>query len=331
MPVLASIGSILHERYQIERIIGQGGYGCIYLSDDLRLSGRRCAVKQVTYDISLPPDLLKESRDQFLREATVLARLDHPNLPKVSDYFSVGENDYLVMDYVPGDDLRTMVSKATQKGKFLAESDVLDWAKQIGDALEYLHHQEPPIVHRDIKPSNIKLTPSGLVKLVDFGLVKLLAPGEVTITILQGQGTAIYTPLEQYGGDSLHTDSRADIYAFGGTLYHLLTNQTPANVRDRFLDPKSLPNPRAINPSISPRMEEAILWAMELHPDDRPADVRTFMKALTGESTNRLRSTTGVSNGAGRRIRMSDPEWRLIAVAFGLAFLSLLLTLLHNL
>ena len=330
MPVLAKIGSILHERYRIERIIGQGGYGCIYLAEDLRLSGRYCAVKQVTYDPSLPANLLNESREQFLREATVLARLDHPNLPKVSDYFSISDADYLVMDYVPGDDLRTLVAKASQKDEFLDEADVLDWARQIGDALEYLHNQQPPIVHRDIKPSNIKLTPTGLVKLVDFGLVKLLAPGEVTITILQGQGTAIYTPLEQYGGDSLHTDNRADIYAFGATLYHLLTNQTPVNVRDRFLDPDNLSNPRSLNPAISPRVEEAVLWAMELHPDDRPGDVHTFMKALTGESTGRLHNGISSSNGSARHARVGEAERRLIAVASSLAFLSLLLTILHN-
>ena len=330
MPVLAKIGSILHERYRIERIIGQGGYGCIYLAEDLRLRGRYCAVKQVTYDPSLPANLLNESREQFLREATVLARLDHPNLPKVSDYFSISDADYLVMDYVPGDDLRTLVAKASQKDEFLDEADVLDWARQIGDALEYLHNQQPPIVHRDIKPSNIKLTPTGLVKLVDFGLVKLLAPGEVTITILQGQGTAIYTPLEQYGGDSLHTDNRADIYAFGATLYHLLTNQTPVNVRDRFLDPDNLSNPRSLNPAISPRVEEAVLWAMELHPDDRPADVHTFMKALTGESTGRLHNGISSSNGSARHARVGEAERRLIAVASSLAFLSLLLTILHN-
>ncbi|MGV8049339.1 MAG: serine/threonine protein kinase [Anaerolineaceae bacterium] len=330
MPVLAKIGSVLHERYRVERIIGQGGYGCIYLAEDLRLSGRHCAVKQVTYDPSLPVNLLNESREQFLREATVLARLDHPNLPKVSDYFSISDADYLVMDYVPGDDLRTLVAKASQKDEFLDEADVLDWAKQIGDALEYLHNQQPPIVHRDIKPSNIKLTPTGLVKLVDFGLVKLLAPGEVTITILQGQGTAIYTPLEQYGGDSLHTDNRADIYAFGATLYHLLTNQTPVNVRDRFLDPDNLPNPRSINPAVSPRVEEAVLWAMELHPDDRPADVHTFMKILTGESTGRLHNGISSPNGSARHARVGEAERRLIAVASSLAILSLLLTILHD-
>ena len=328
-----SLGAVLHERYKIEKIIGQGGYGCIYLAEDTRLAGRKCAVKQVSYDPALPADILTEFRQQFMREATVLARLDHPNLPKVSDFFSINDTDFLVMDYVPGEDLRALIAKAESDNRFLPEADVLNWGLQIGDALSYLHGQDQPIVHRDIKPSNIKLTPSGLVKLVDFGLVKLLAPGEVTITILQGQGTAIYTPLEQYGGDSTHTDNRADIYAFGGTLYHLLTNHPPINVRDRFLNPKSLVAPRVINPAISPRVEEAILWALALHPDDRPKNVREFIKALTGESTNRLNQLTSKPSDLvfGREPSIGPLEKRLLAIAGGLSFLSLLLTLIRNL
>lgn len=283
MPVPIKPGEVLRGRYKIRRVIGQGGVGCIYLADDLRLEGRTCALKEVEHDRSLPPDLLREAREQFLREATILARLDHPNLPKVSDFFSVGNRDYLVMDYVPGKDLRTLMVEARQAGMFLAEEDVLAWASQLCDALEYLHGQNPPILHRDIKPSNLKLTPSGLLKLVDFGLVKLAAPGEVTITILQGQGTALYTPLEQYGGDSGHTDVRSDIYAFGATLYHLLTNHPPADARERFLSPEKLIPPRQINPLLSPRTERAILWAMALHPDERPESVRQFRLALFGE------------------------------------------------
>ncbi|NLC29072.1 MAG: serine/threonine protein kinase [Chloroflexi bacterium] len=323
-------GKVLHERYQIKSIVGQGGYGSIYLAEDLRLEGRLCAVKQVRYDVALPDELLKESRDQFLREATVLARLDHPNLPKVSDFFSIGKDDFLVMDYVPGDDLRTTLAKAEGSGKFLKEEDVLNWAVQIGDALSYLHHQDPPILHRDIKPSNLKLTPSGVVKLVDFGLVKLLAPDEVTITIMQGQGTAIYTPLEQYGGDSNHTDARADVYAFGCTLYHLLTNTPPMNVRDRFLRPESLPSPRSINPAITPRVDDAVIWAMALHPDDRPKDVTTFAKVLTGESTGNLRRIGG-GYSQSLRAQVGKAETQLTLVTIGLVFLSLLFTLLHNL
>ena len=282
MPVPLKAGEVLRGRYKIRRIIGQGGMGSIYLADDLRLEGRLCALKEVEHDRSLPADLLREAREQFQREAVVLARLDHPNLPKVSDFFSIGSRDYLVMDYIPGKDLRTLMIEARHAGKFLEESDVLNWSSQLADALTYLHIQDPPILHRDIKPSNLKLTPNGLVKLVDFGLVKLLAPGEVTITILQGQGTALYTPLEQYGGDSGHTDARTDIYAFGATLYHLLTNQPPADARERFLDPDRLIPPRQINPDISTRTEKAILWAMALHPADRPQSVEIFRESLLG-------------------------------------------------
>ena len=245
MPIPLKSGEVLRDRYRIRRIIGQGGMGSIYLADDLRLEGRQCALKEVEHESTTDQELLKENRDQFLREATVLARLDHPNLPKVSDYFSIETRDYLVMDYVPGKDLRTHMIEARQSEKFLSEKEVLQWAIQICDALEYLHTQNPPILHRDIKPSNLKVTPSGLVKLVDFGLVKMLAPGEVTITVIQGQGTALYTPLEQYGGDGAHTDVRSDIYAFGSTLYHLLTNAPPADARERFLDPLSLIPPTA--------------------------------------------------------------------------------------
>ena len=282
MPVPIKTGEVLRGRYKIHRVIGQGGMGCIYLADDLRLEGRSCALKEVEHDRSLPPDLLREARDQFLREATVLARLDHPNLPKVSDFFSVSSRDYLVMDFVPGKDLRTLMSEARQAGQFLDEQDVLSWAGQLCDALIYMHSQVPPILHRDIKPSNLKVTPSGLLKLVDFGLVKALVPDEMTITVIQGRGTALYTPLEQYGGDGLHTDARSDIYAFGCALYHLLTNTPPVDARQRFLQPESLPAPRALNSAVSSRTEKAILWAMSLHPNDRPANIEEFRNYLMG-------------------------------------------------
>jgi serine/threonine protein kinase len=327
MPVPLKAGEILRGRYRIQRIIGQGGMGSIYLADDLRLEGRQCALKEVENDRSLPPELLKEARDQFLREATVLARLDHPNLPKVSDFFSIGNRDYLVMDFVPGKDLRTLMLEARQASTFLLEGDVLDWAAQLADALVYLHNQNPPLLHRDIKPSNLKLTPSGLLKLVDFGLVKVLAPGEVTITVLQGQGTALYTPLEQYGGDSGHTDVRSDIYAFGATLYHLLTNQPPSDARERFLNPDSQVPPRQINPEISPKTERAILWAMSLHPDERPESVDRFRLSLLGDSPTSPRPNTRPP-----RLRdyfRSSPERTLLAVSVSLAVLSFFITMFH--
>ncbi len=295
MPIPIKTGETLRGRYRVRKIIGQGGMGSIYLCDDLRLEGRQCALKEVEHDKTLPDNLIKEARTQFQREATILARLDHPNLPKVSDFFSIGQRDYLVMDYIPGKDLRTMMIDARDMKTNIPESDVLDWANQISDALGYLHVQSPPVLHRDIKPSNLKLTPNGIIKLVDFGLVKVLAPGEVTITILQGQGTALYTPLEQYGGEIGHTDIRSDIYSFASTLYHLLTNKPPADARQRFIDPTVLVPIRQINSSVSQRSEKTIQWGMSLHPDDRPSNIEDFRDALIGSRPVHIPS--GIQSG----------------------------------
>ncbi len=280
-------GILLHGRYRILRPIGRGGMGAVYEAEDTLLEGRRCAIKEILLTFEADPAYREQARLQFYREASVLARLDHPNLPKVSDYFSEEDRDYLVMDFVPGRDLKEIIDEARESGRFLDERTVLNWAEQLCDALDYLHRQDPPVVHRDIKPSNIKLTPDGRIKLVDFGLVKLLAPDENrTITVLQGRGTAAYTPLEQYGGDIGHTDVRSDIYALGATLYHLLTNTPPPDARQRFLKPDCLIPPRAINPRISPRVERAILSAMALHPDDRPPSIAAFRAELLGSAPN---------------------------------------------
>jgi serine/threonine protein kinase len=329
MPTPLKTGEVLRNRYKIRRIIGHGGMGSIYLADDLRLEGRQCAIKEVEHDRTLPKEVVNQARDQFLREATVLARLDHPNLPKVSDFFSIGARDYLAMDYVPGNDLRTLMMEARQRGVFLLETEVLSWASQIADALSYLHSQSPPILHRDIKPSNLKVTPSGLIKLVDFGLVKLLASEEMTITILQGRGTALYTPLEQYGGDTGHTDRRSDIYAFGATLYHLLTNQPPVEARDRFLHPETLIPPRQTNPEISIRTERSILWAMNLHPDERPQDIESFRQALIGNWIPPIRPVGKSQTQSLRMIFSATHERVLLWVAAGLLVLSLLMTLVR--
>ncbi len=134
MPTPIQPGEVLRERYRVRERIGQGGMGNIYLADDMRLEGRKCALKEVEHDRNLPEKVFNEARDQFLREATVLARLDHPNLPKVSDFFSIDAKDYLVMDYVAGKDLRTMMLEAKSRNTYLDESLVLDWAAQLTDA-----------------------------------------------------------------------------------------------------------------------------------------------------------------------------------------------------
>ncbi len=275
-------GTLLRERYRILRVIGAGGMGRVYLAEDERLPGRKCAVKEIRYLGAFPQEWHDELRAQFMREATVLARLDHPNLPKVSDFFSEAEADYLVMDYVPGKDLMTLLYEAQEAGRSLPLADVLAWMDQLMDALVYLHTQNPPIVHRDIKPANIKVTPTGLVKLVDFGLVKEMVVGESTITVIHGKGTLPYTPLEQYAGEGGRTDPRSDIYALAATMYHLLTGHPPPSARERFLNPRVLKPLREYNPAIPPQVEQAVLWGMALHPDERPPSVAVFREALRG-------------------------------------------------
>ncbi|NDJ75034.1 MAG: serine/threonine protein kinase [Chloroflexi bacterium] len=298
-------GDILRNRYEIVEIIGQGGMGCIYKAADKRLEGRFTAIKEIQPDPNDPPEDREQNRRQFQREASVLARLDHPNLPKVSDFFGMDERDFLVMDYVPGYDLRQAIDQALRRGAFIPETQVLNWADQLTHALQYLHSQEPLVLHRDIKPGNIKLTPDGLIKLVDFGLVKLLQSDDHrTITVVQGRGTALYTPLEQYGGDMGHTDARTDLYALGATLYHLLTNTPPPEAKQRFLTPRALRDPRDINSAIHDRTARAVLWAMSMHPEDRPESVVVLREALFGQGP--LPSRRAVSGL--RRADLSEPD-----------------------
>jgi serine/threonine-protein kinase len=288
------VNALLHERYQVVALIGQGGMGAVYLTDDIRLPGRRCAVKEICLPPGLDPSTARASgavaaeqraREQFLREASTLACLDHPNLPKVSDYFSVEGRDYLVMDYVPGMDLLQIVREARRKGRTLPESQVLGWIEQLCDALSYLHRQDPPVLHRDVKPANVKLTPEGDIKLVDFGLVKPMDPDDVTtFTGLRGIGSLPYTPLEQYGETADHTDVRSDVYGLGATTYHLLTGNEPPSAQEIFLTPDALVPPRRINPEVSPAVENAILAAMAVHPGDRPPTVDAWRRLVYGGS-----------------------------------------------
>jgi len=285
VPAPLKVGTILRSRYKITQLVGEGGMGAVYRAEDLRLEGRQCAVKEISLEMEPTESARAQAHEQFYREASILARLDHPNLPKVSDYFTQDQREFLVMDFVPGRDLKDLMDEKRRQGKTLPEKQVLTWAAQLCDALDYLHSQNPPVLHRDIKPANIKLTPSGTIKLVDFGLVKLMVPDDATtITIVQGRGTVQYTPLEQYGGDTGHTDARSDIYSLSATLYHLLTNQPPLDAKQRFLRPQSLVPLRKLNPRLSLRTERAMLHALRMHPEQRPASVAQFRAELLGSA-----------------------------------------------
>jgi len=229
------VGSLLQGRYRIEKELGRGGFGAVYRAWDNNLN-RPCAVKE---NLEISP----EAQRQFMREATVLANLSHPNLPRVTDYFLVqDQGQYLVMDFVEGEDL---ASRIDRQGA-LPVSQAVDWVRDILDALIYLHSRQPPVVHRDIKPANIRVTPDGRVMLVDFGLVKMYDPG-VKTTMGARAITPGYAPPEQYGRGL--TDPRSDVYALGATLYFILTGTDPVESVQRMAGEK-MPSALSINPKI---------------------------------------------------------------------------------
>jgi len=268
------IGQTLNNRYRIIRLLGTGGMGAVYFAHDPVLD-RNVAIKQLQADPITDQLLNEQIRTQFQREARSLASLHHPNLPRVTDYFTEGQRHYLVMDYIEGQTLQEIV-QANPGG--LDEVQVLDWADQLLSALEYIH--EHHLIHRDIKPSNIRRTPQGRIFLVDFGLVKPYDPNNPrTITMMHGLGTPEYSPPEQYDPQS-HTDERSDLYALGATLYHLLTGQAPASVTRRTAEPDSFYAPRTANARISPEVERVILRVMELERAKRFATATDMRAAL---------------------------------------------------
>jgi hypothetical protein len=259
-------GQIVNNRYRIVKLLGQGGFGAVYRAWDLNLSGP-CALKE-NFDTS------PEAQSQFAREASMLYNLRYPNLPKVTDYFSVpGQGQYLVMEYIEGEDLQEMLDHA---GGPLAEAQVLAWMVQVFDALIYLHGQNPPVVHRDLKPANVRITPQGVAMLVDFGIAKIYDPERKT-TIGARAATPGYAPIEQYGQEP--TDTRTDIYALGATLYAALTGKEPLESIARGSG-KVLVSPRQLNPEISAQSEAAIVKAMALMPDQRFPSVAEFKAAM---------------------------------------------------
>ncbi len=263
-------------RYLIRELLGRGGMGTVYLAADRNLPGRLVAIKENT-------DTAPATQEQFQAEAILLARLTHPNLPRVTDHFiEPSGRQYLVMDYVEGDDLRTLL-RANQGP--LPEAVVLQWLDQVLSALTYMHNwidpttrQQTPIIHRDIKPGNIKRTPNGRIVLVDFGVAK------VDETTKSSEGTEVgaraftpgYAPLEQYSGG---TDARADIYALGATLYNLLTGERPPEAPALAAGTPLIP-PRQHNPQVSRALEHIILRAMALQAADRYQRIEEMHAAL---------------------------------------------------
>ncbi|HEY47008.1 MAG TPA: serine/threonine protein kinase, partial [Anaerolineae bacterium] len=257
-------GSVLRDRYRIEGQLGKGGMGAVYLAYDQTLE-LPVAVKE---NLSPSP----EAERQFRREAILLAGLRHNNLPRVSNHFVIGDRQYLVMDYVAGEDLHTR----SQQNRPTVE-EVLLWADAVCNALTYLHTRDPPVIHRDIKPSNIKLQPDGTVMLVDFGIAKEFDLGTTTTTGARGL-TPGFSPPEQYGLQ--RTDARSDQYSLAATLYDLLTGQPPTDSFERLLKRTAVTPLRELNTNVPAGLENAIHRALELEQDDRFPDIESFRTAL---------------------------------------------------
>jgi len=201
--------SLLQDRYRIVKQMGRGGMGAVYEAVDERL-GITVALKEV---LSAEPTM----RKQFEQEARLLASMQHPALPRVSDHFVEGHRAFLVMQFISGIDLARIISK--QSGPF-PRDQVIAWADQLLDALIYLHSRDRQVIHRDIKPHNLKLTATGQIALLDFGLAKAQhADSSLTSSHAFFGYTKHYAPLEQIQDE--RTDPRSDIYALGATLYHL--------------------------------------------------------------------------------------------------------------
>ncbi|MDD5033297.1 MAG: serine/threonine-protein kinase [Methylococcaceae bacterium] len=262
---LLPAGDVVLDRYQIKSVLGKGGFGAAYLVDDLQLSGKRRALKEV-------PEMLF---DEY--ETTLLSRLDHPAIPDIIERKAVNHMVYLVLKFGGN---RTLGSERKQyPDKRIPQDKLFPWMRQLCEVLSYLHGQNPPIIHRDLKPDNILLNEDDRIMLIDFGIAKEAVPQAMTRTLGRA-ATHGFSPPEQVMGTG--TDERSDIYALGATFYALLTGQNPPAAHERVAGAELVP-PSHIVPDVSPELEDAILQSLSLNVHHRQQTVQEFALALEGE------------------------------------------------
>jgi serine/threonine protein kinase len=281
-------GTLLQNRYRIKKQIGQGGMGAVYVATDERF-GSTVAIKETFFSDA-------NYSKAFEREARLLNNLRHPALPRVSDHFSDDHGQFLVMEYITGDDLSEMMEK--QDGAFPLK-DVLNWADQLLDALDYLHTQEMPVVHRDIKPQNLKLTPRGQIILLDFGLAK----GNPTDAQHNTAAKSVfgysrnYASIEQMQGTG--TDPRSDLYSLGATLYHLATGMPPVDALTRAMqvlngDRDPLQPANLAHNQVPAAIADVLQRAMALNSNHRPSSALA-MRTMLAESANAVPENAGAA------------------------------------
>lgn len=270
-------GTVLQNRYRVEKQIGQGGMGAVYIATDERF-GSTVAIKETLF-------LDEKFRKAFEREARLLNSLRHSALPRVSDHFVDGNGQFLVMEYIDGEDLSEMME---HDGKAFALSDILNWTDQLLEALDFLHTQEMPVIHRDIKPQNLKLTKRGQIILLDFGLAKgnPTNPESATAAKSVFGYSRNYASLEQIQGTG--TDPRSDLYSLAATMYHLVTGVPPADALTRAMNVLSekedpLVAINEINPDIPESVAEVFHKSLALNASQRPISAEA-MRSLLLES-----------------------------------------------
>ncbi len=262
-----SPGTVLKDKYKITRLVGGGGMAWVYQVE--RLSDRSIwALKELRPQSDDPEEQALALR-LFQQEAIILSDLDHPNLPKVIDFFEEGSDSFLVMEFIWGQSLEKRLKAANAP---LLESEVLRWAIQVCDVLDYLHNQDPPIIFRDLKPSNVMVTNEGIIKLIDFGIARTYKVGKKRDTVAMGSEN--YAAPEQWGKEQ--TDARSDIYALGATIYHLLANMPPT--------PAFLPSPplplRTYNAALPEGTLEVVEKAMERDREKRYRSAQEMRQAI---------------------------------------------------
>ena len=262
---LLTPGDTLHDRYCIQKVLGKGGFGATYLIEDLKLNGKRRALKEI-------PELLFD-----VYEVSLLSRLSHPAIPDITDRFMEDGMVYLILEFGGS---RTLGSECQRLGGRMPLPKVISYAQQLCEAISYLHSQDPPIIHRDLKPDNILIDDNDQVMLIDFGLAKQSDPAATTRVLARAVSHG-FSPPEQVLGTG--TDERSDIYSFGATLYYLITGRIPAAAHERIAGTEIVP-PSSLVPGFSSELDKLLLSTLSLNMGQRPGrieDMKCIIEALS--------------------------------------------------